>query len=95
MPMSPGTANAGTPSLAKEIKDLVKQKNTDFADNMEDQLDWLFEAIAEAVITHITTNMLVVTSVSTVTAQTPVGVSPAETYAVGSGTGTGTSTTIT
>lgn len=82
MPMNAGSS--ATSGLAHEIKQLVIAKNPQFSGNVGDQMDWLFDAVAEAVITHITTNMEVVTSVT----NTPVGTSPAETYAEGVGTST-------
>lgn len=58
MPMDPTT-------LAAEIKAAVQARNEAFSANIEDQFDWLFEAVAEAVIEHITTNMLVTGTVTT------------------------------
>jgi len=86
MPMDPGSCASGT-GLASELKTAVQGNNLDFEPKMGDQMDWLFDAIASAVITHITTNQVVVTSVT----NTAAGVSPAETYL----SGVGTSTSIT
>ncbi len=46
-------------ALSSEIKAKVQSKNTDFSTNIEDQFDWLFDAVAEAVIEHIKANMIV------------------------------------
>jgi hypothetical protein len=72
--------------LSSEIKTKVEEKNSELAGKWDDvsNMDWLFDAIAEAVIEHITTNQLVVTSV----VNAAVGVSPAETYLAGVGTST-------
>lgn len=45
--------------LSAAIKAKVEQKNTEFAQNIEDQMDWLFDAVAEAVIDHLKTSMVV------------------------------------
>ena len=73
-------------NLSAEIKAKVVSKNSDLLDSEKvgADWDWLFEAIAEAVIEHIINNQLVVTSV----VNTAVGVSPAETYLAGVGTST-------
>ena len=58
MPLVAGTTT--TPgSLAKAIKDQVSSRNTDFKDSVGDNMDWLFEAIAEAVVDHLKGNLLV------------------------------------
>ena len=81
MPMSP-------PALSSAIKSKVAANNPTLAAFWgEENMDWLFDSIAEAVVEHIIANMEVVTVVE----NTPAGVSPAETYLAG----TGASTSIT
>lgn len=67
--------------LASEIKTKVQSKNPDFSANIQDNFDWLFEAVAEAVIEHITGNMLVTGTT-------------AQACTSGGATGTSTSTSI-
>lgn len=70
--------NSETLTLA--IKAKVVAKNPDFAGQIGDNMDWLFEAMAEAMVEHLTTQaVVVVASVGGVT--TGAGVS-------GPGTGT-------
>jgi len=61
MPMNPGTAT--TEGLSAEIKAKVQEKNEEFATNIGDGWDWLFDSIAEAVIEHIKNNAAVAVSV--------------------------------
>lgn len=61
MSMNPGTAS--TSGLSAEIKTKVQEKNEQFSENIGDDWDWLFEAIAEAVIEHIIANAKVTVSV--------------------------------
>jgi hypothetical protein len=68
-------------ALATEIKAKVQSKNAEFSAKIEDQLDWLFSAVAEAVIEHISTNMIVTGST-------------AQGCTAGGATGTSTSTLI-
>jgi hypothetical protein len=42
--------------LASAIRSKVESKNPDFADNIDDSMDWLFEAVAEAVVEEIQAN---------------------------------------
>jgi len=53
------------PNLAKEIKKKVNEKNNIVA--TDNQMDWLFEGIAEAVIEHLQANLVVKTNVNTST----------------------------
>lgn len=46
--------------LSDLIKTKVQEKNPQFAENIQDNWDWLFDAIAEAVTSHVRDNLLVV-----------------------------------
>ena len=71
------------PLLSAAIKTKVLSKNPQFAD-IADQMDYLFDAIAESVVEHIIAQAQVSVVVASVAGVTPgVGVS-------GPGTGTGT-----
>jgi len=48
--------------LSSEIKAKVAEKNPELSSQFDgDGMDWLFEAISEAVVEHIQLNMLVTT----------------------------------
>jgi hypothetical protein len=51
--------------LSAAIKAKVQEKNPEFAENIQDSWDWLFDAIAEAVSSHVRDNLLVVAVDST------------------------------
>lgn len=76
--------------LAADIKARVASKNADFASKIGDDLDWLFEAMAEAVISHIQTYATVATTV-TVTSVSGVTVG-AGVSGPGTGSGSGSIT---
>lgn len=72
-------------SLASGIRAKVVSKNPEFDPKIGDDMDWLFAAIAEAVVEHVTANAQVsVTGVSGATA-CPAGAGTA-TGGVGAGT---------
>lgn len=76
-------------SLAAEIKTKVESKNPDFQPQVGDLMDWLFEAVAEAVVEHIQANAAVnVTSITGVTASACGAGGAAGTLTSGSGSGT-------
>lgn len=71
-------------TLKAEIKNAVQSANPAYAVNIGDDMDWMWEAIASAVVSHIQANALVTVTVASVSGVTPGG------SASGPGTGTGT-----
>jgi hypothetical protein len=67
--------------LSSSIKSKVQAKNPEYAENIDSQMDWLFDAVAEAVVEHIQSNL----EVSGTTAQS---------CTAGGATGTFTSTSV-
>ena len=68
MALTAGSAAAGS-GLAGQIKSLVLAKNPQLSSQVEagTDMDWLFDAIAEAVTSHITSKLEVTTQVDPAT----------------------------
>lgn len=64
MPMPTGLSGKEA-VLSELIKTTVASKNADFSTKIGDNLDWLFDAIAEAVSAHVRDNLLVTAQDST------------------------------
>lgn len=45
--------------LSAQIKNQVLAANEQFSENIGDNMDWLFDAVAVAVVNHIRTNLVV------------------------------------
>lgn len=64
MAMNAGSAASGT-GLAGEIKTLALSMNPQLSTEIAAgaNMDWLFDAVAQAVVTHLITNMTIATRV--------------------------------